>query len=66
MKRKRYEVNTYRGFRVNAQCETDDLEEALKKAHELEISSKDEFEGTAIYDNLHCEWVNRHERDYDE
>ena len=59
---KRYEVDTYNGFRVKVRYETDDIEDALKKAHELEILSKDEFEGIAIYDNLHCDLVTRHER----
>lgn len=62
MKRYRYEVYIYNGFNCKMRYETNDLDEACDKAHEIEKTSPEEFEGTALYDNLHCKWFGKHER----
>ena len=59
---KRYEVYIYNGFNAKLRYETDDINEACDKAHEIEKTSKEEFEGTALYDNVKEEWFGRHER----
>ena len=62
MKRYRYEVYIYRGFKCFLRFETNDIDEACDKAYEIEKTSKEDFGGTALYDNLKREWFGRHER----
>lgn len=59
---KNYEVHTYKGFRTKLRYETDRLYEAVVKAREIEKTSTEDFEGTAIYANRAEKWLNRHER----
>ena len=59
---KRYEVYIYSGFNCKLRHETDNIDEACDKAHEIEKTSKEDFDGTALYDNLKCQWFGKHER----
>lgn len=59
---KQYEVYIYNGFNAKLRYETNDINEAYDKAREIEKTSKEEFEGTALYDTIQEEWFGRHER----
>jgi len=59
---KRYEVYIYNGFNAKLRFETDSLDEASDKAYEIEKTSKEDFEGTAMYDNREQKWFARHMR----
>ena len=59
----RYEIYVFNGFHAWLRAEAKDLDEARAKAREIERTSQEDFEGTALYDNLHCKWMDRHERE---
>ena len=59
---KRYEVYIYNGDRALLRFETNDIDEACDKAYEIEKTSKEEFEGTIIYDCKEELWFGRHKR----
>lgn len=62
---KDYEVHTYYLFSTILRYQTDNLDEARAKAREIEETSSEDFEGTAIYDNIHHNWLEHHEREID-
>lgn len=64
---KRYEV--YILNRINKEndnlklrFETNDIDEACDKAHEIEKTSEEQFDATAIYDDIDKKWFGYHER----
>lgn len=59
---KRYEVYIYNGTHGLLRYDTDNIDEACDKAYELEKTSKEDFEGTVLYDNQKHQWFGRHER----
>ena len=56
-----YEVHTYIGFRTVLRHKTDSLAKARSLARRLREDPTADYDGTAIYDNIHCEWIDRDE-----
>ena len=59
---KRYEIYITEGTGAKLRFETDSLDEACDKGHEIETTSKESFEGTAIYDTKERKWFGYHKR----
>lgn len=59
---KRYEVYIYNGDHCFLRYSTDDIDEACDKAHEIEQTSEEKFEGTIIYDCKEELWFGKHKR----
>lgn len=59
---KRYEVYIYQEGSAKLRHETNSLDEACDKGHELEKTSKETFEGTIIYDTEERKWFGQHKR----
>lgn len=58
----RYEVYIYNGAVYRLRFWTNDIDEACDKADEIEKTSKEEFDGTAIYDTKLNGFVNIHRK----
>ena len=61
-KMKRYEIYIKQENAAKLRHETDSLDEACDAAHEIERSSKEDFEATAIYDTKERKWIGYHKR----
>lgn len=59
---KRYQVYIYTGSIAKLRFETNSIDEACDKAYEIEKTSKEDFEGTSMYDTQEKKWFGVHKR----
>lgn len=59
---KRYEIYIKQENAAKLRYETNNINEACDMAHEIESTSKESFEATAIYDTEERKWFGYHKR----